>query len=194
VTSHMQPDRHEVRQTPDDPLFVARLKEGDDAAWLDLERRYGPRLFNLALGVLRDRVEAQDAIQQVWEKVVSQLRKFRGDSALGTWLHRIALNACLDRLRRKRPEANDSELTLKPDDGASPAQVAALRKLATAVHSEVGLWAGEDRAWMQLVMEQVPYEEIAEIFEVPIGTAKARVHRLRLRLTDAVGKEIDDLL
>ena len=104
---------------PDESL-VARVAEGDPAAVRALVARKLPRLLGLAQRMLGDAVEAEDVAQETFLRVWRQAPKWRtGQAKFDTWLHRVALNLCYDRLRRRR-EIPTEEPPERPDDGPAP--------------------------------------------------------------------------
>jgi RNA polymerase sigma-70 factor (ECF subfamily) len=174
---------------------VARLKRRDDArdwlnAWETLIQEHGRRVYGLALRTLRHRQDAEDATQAVWERVLSGLATFRGDSSLRTWLFRITMNVCLTRIeaRNRAPTAyrddDDPDLFDDVADGApDPERLA----LGSAVRAAVERAIGElDPAFRSAIvlreLEGLSYDEIAVVLDVPINTVKTRIYRARLEL------------
>jgi RNA polymerase sigma factor (sigma-70 family) len=86
----------------DDIQLVQRVRSGDSAAFRTLVERYQKRVFGVALGMLKDRDEAEDAAQEVFLRVYRHLEHFKGDASFATWLTRITSNVCIDALRRKK--------------------------------------------------------------------------------------------
>jgi RNA polymerase sigma-70 factor (ECF subfamily) len=184
------------RQTevvPDKEL-LARHVQGDPHAFAELVQRHRDRMWAVALRTVGDPEEAADALQDAFLSAFRAAARFRGDSAVTTWLHRIVVNACLDRLRRK---------TLRPsvpmgDDAAlDSAAVAAATKSSdpTAAH-EISLDIAsalrqlpyEQRAALILVdMMGYPVDDAAQVLDVPVGTIKSRCARGRARLAPLLG-------
>src|SRR3712207_4539174 len=102
----------------DERELLRQLRTGSRAAFERLLDRYERRIYNLALRMLGDPTEAEDAAQDIFVEVHRSLPKFRGDSRLDTWMHRIAVNVCLQR-RRKRTlptvELPEGDLAASPD-------------------------------------------------------------------------------
>src|SRR5215469_5119372 len=110
-------------QEPDDAELLARHVAGDPAAFGVLVRRHQDRLWAVALRTLGDREEAADALQDALVSAYRAAERFRGDAAVTTWLHRIVVNACLDRVRRRQarptvalPEVETAATALAPPD------------------------------------------------------------------------------
>jgi RNA polymerase sigma-70 factor, ECF subfamily len=171
-----------------DQDLLARHLEGDPDAFGELVRRHRDRLWAVALRTLGDREEAADAVQDALVSAYRAAHTFRGQSAVTTWLHRITVNACLDRARkaasRKTSPVDDTERLeqlLEPHESASaPAERNDLhRQLLEAL----GTLPPDQRAALVLVdMQGYPVAETARILGVPTGTVKSRCARGRARL------------
>lgn len=181
------PDGTTHRDASDQDL-LARHVEGDPEAFGELVRRHRDRLWAVALRTLGDREEAADAVQDALVSAYRAAHTFRGQSAVTTWLHRITVNACLDRARkaasRKTSPVEDAERLdqlLEPHESASaPAERNDLhRQLIEAM----GMLPPDQRAVLVLVdMQGYPVAEAARILDVPTGTVKSRCARGRARL------------
>ncbi|MGW5366841.1 RNA polymerase sigma factor SigM [Streptomyces sp. NPDC004009] len=176
-----------------DEDLLARHVEGDPDAFAEIVRRHRDRLWAVALRTLGDREEAADAVQDALVSAYRAAHTFRGQSAVTTWLHRITVNACLDRARkaasRKTAPVDDTERLeqlLEPHESASaPAERNDLhRQLLEAL----GTLPYEQRAALVLVdMQGYPVAEAARILDVPTGTVKSRCARGRARLLPLLG-------
>ncbi|MBP5876976.1 RNA polymerase sigma factor SigM [Streptomyces scabiei] len=171
-----------------DQDLLARHVAGDPDAFGELVRRHRDRLWAVALRTLGDREEAADAVQDALVSAYRAAHTFRGQAAVTTWLHRITVNACLDRARkaasRKTSPVDDTERLeqlLEPHESASaPAERNDLhRQLLEAL----GTLPKDQRAALVLVdMQGYPVAEAARILDVPTGTVKSRCARGRARL------------
>ncbi|MEU5112230.1 RNA polymerase sigma factor SigM [Streptomyces longwoodensis] len=171
-----------------DQDLLARHLEGDPHAFGEIVRRHRDRLWAVALRTLGDREEAADAVQDALVSAYRAAHTFRGQSAVTTWLHRITVNACLDRARkaasRKTSPVDDTERLeqlLEPHESASaPAERNDLhRQLLEAL----GTLPPDQRAALVLVdMQGFPVAEAARVLDVPVGTVKSRCARGRARL------------
>ncbi|MEU1041945.1 RNA polymerase sigma factor SigM [Streptomyces sp. NPDC005551] len=171
-----------------DQDLLTRHVEGDSEAFGELVRRHRDRLWAVALRTLGDREEAADAVQDALVSAYRAAHTFRGQSAVTTWLHRITVNACLDRARktasRKTSPVDDAERfeqLLGPHESASaPAERNDLhRELVEAL----GTLPPDQRAALVLVdMQGYPVAEAARVLDVPTGTVKSRCARGRARL------------
>ncbi|MEV6883163.1 RNA polymerase sigma factor SigM [Streptomyces sp. NPDC051135] len=171
-----------------DQDLLARHVEGDPDAFGELVRRHRDRLWAVALRTLGDREEAADAVQDALVSAYRAAHTFRGQAAVTTWLHRITVNACLDRARKaashKTAPVDDTERLeqlLEPHESASaPAERNDLhRQLLEAL----GTLPADQRAALVLVdMQGYPVAEAARVLDVPAGTIKSRCARGRARL------------
>jgi RNA polymerase sigma-70 factor (ECF subfamily) len=170
---------------PPDLELVRRFKEGDQDAFTALMGRHERRVFNLAYRMLGRREEALEATQEAFLSCFRHLGRFRGDSAFSTWLHRIAVNACYDMLRRQAPLSTlDPELVPPPPHPDHSDAVAA----ATDVQRALLEVPEEFRAVLILHdVQDLQLQDIAEALGIPVGTVKSRLHRGRVALGRALG-------
>ncbi|MEU9110698.1 RNA polymerase sigma factor SigM [Streptomyces sp. NPDC048483] len=178
--------------TPTDADLLALHVKGDPDAFGEIVRRHRDRLWAVALRTLSDREEAADAVQDALVSAYRAAHTFRGQSAVTTWLHRITVNACLDRARkaasrRTSPVAETERLEqlLAPQESAAvPAERQDLyRQLLSALRT----LPEEQRAALVLVdMQGYPVAEAAAVLGVPTGTIKSRCARGRARLLPLV--------
>ncbi|MGW3856523.1 RNA polymerase sigma factor SigM [Micromonospora arida] len=165
---------------------------GDRDAFAELFHRHRDRLWAVALRTLGDREEAADALQDALLSAHRAAARFRGDSAVTTWLHRIVVNACLDRIRRRQahptvplPDGN------RADDGTGglePAAPTADHDTVLVVREALAALPLEQRAALVLVdVQGYPVAEVARILGVAEGTVKSRCARGRARLAVLLG-------
>jgi RNA polymerase sigma-70 factor (ECF subfamily) len=172
---------------PDDHSLIRAHLAGDPDAFGKLVRRHQDRLWAVALRTLGDREEAADALQDALLSAYRGVARFRGDAAVTTWLHRIVVNACLDRARRRavRPTVP------LPDAGPREPAVAdrtAEHDTSLAVHDAMRRLPPEQRAALVLVdLHGFSVAEAAEILQVAEGTVKSRCSRARARLAVILG-------
>ncbi|MEV8307693.1 RNA polymerase sigma factor SigM [Streptomyces flavidovirens] len=171
-----------------DQDLLARHVKGDPNAFGELVRRHRDRLWAVALRTLGDREEAADAVQDALVSAYRAAHTFRGQSAVTTWLHRITVNACLDRARkaasRRTAPVDDAERLdqlLEPHESAeAPAERQDLHRELIAALATL---PPEQRAALVLVdMQGYPVAEAARVLDVPTGTVKSRCARGRARL------------
>ncbi|MHB9760054.1 RNA polymerase sigma factor SigM [Streptomyces sp. BYX5S] len=171
-----------------DKDLLTRHVAGDPDAFGEIVRRHRDRLWAVALRTLGDREEAADAVQDALVSAYRAAHTFRGQSAVTTWLHRITVNACLDRARkmasRKTSPVDDADRLdqlLEPHESAeAPVERGDLhRQLLEAL----AVLPSDQRAALVLVdMQGYPVAEAAQILDVPTGTVKSRCARGRAKL------------
>jgi RNA polymerase sigma-70 factor, ECF subfamily len=185
-----------VATTLDDATLVARLRAGDDGAYEILVRTYSSRLIAVARRILTSEEDARDAVQDAFISVFRSLDRFEGESRLSTWLHRIAVNAALMRLRSRRRRPEDPIEPLLPafeSDGHHQEQFQSWDESAEAL-----LVRGETRAVVRRCIDRLPEsyrtvlllrdieqlenEEAAAMLGVSVNAVKIRLHRARQAL------------
>lgn len=175
-----------------DERLVRRFQDGSSEAFEKLVQRHSARVYNLCLRILGDVEEAADASQDTFLAALRKLHTFRGDAAFTTWLHRVAVNACYDSLRRKRrrpflqlaPEEGDE----RPEPSLPAPDHAEGVVLSVDVANALMEVPEEFRVVLVLAdVQDLPYEEIATVLEIPVGTVKSRVFRGRAALGRALG-------
>jgi RNA polymerase sigma-70 factor (ECF subfamily) len=179
-----------------DGALVAALRAGDDQAFEEVVRSHGGRMMSVARRLLRHEQEAQDAVQEAFLSAFRGIDRFDGKSQLGTWLHRIAVNACLMKLRsrHRKPEQSIDELLPRfLEDGhradpqaawAETADAAALRReTRELVRDSIDRLPEDYRAVLVLRdIEELDTEETARLLGVSIAVVKTRLHRARQAL------------
>jgi RNA polymerase sigma-70 factor (ECF subfamily) len=173
-----------TREPPADDLALLRAHvAGDPQAFAELVRRHRDRLWAVALRTLADREEAADALQDALLSAYRAAERFRGDSAVTTWLHRIVVNACLDRIRRRQARPT----VPLPEQDTSPAPTPD-RDTVLDVRAALAQLPAEQRAALVLVdLEGYPVAEAAAMLGVAEGTVKSRCARGRARLAVLLG-------
>ena len=150
-------------------------------------RRHERRVYNLAYRMLGESNDARDATQETFLSCFRNLKRFRGDAAFSTWLHRIALNVCYDSLRRRRPTATEDVKEAQDADAPDHAD-----QTAASVDVQRALLTvpAEFRAVLILhEIQDLPVDHIAQAMELPVGTVKSRLHRGRVALARALKRE-----
>lgn len=161
---------------------------GEPDAFGELFRRHRDRLWAVALRTLSDREEAADALQDALLSAHRAAARFRGDSAVTTWLHRIVVNSCVDRLRRRRAHLTVPLPDEAPARGREPAAPAVDHDLVLVVREALEQLAPDQRIALTLVdLQGYSVAEAAEILAVAEGTVKSRCARGRARLAVLLG-------
>jgi RNA polymerase sigma-70 factor (ECF subfamily) len=196
-----------VRLLPEDlkqasDLDLARLaRGGDESAFAEIMRRYGPRVFRVASRFFRQRAQVEEAAQEVFLKAFTQLQSYEGRGSMEGWLTRIATNTCLNILRgmKRRPELTASELTedesawleTKMAGAAEERHRAEERSRVAADLAErvLGTMSPDDRLVLTLVDgEDTPVKEVAEMTGWSESKVKVQAFRARRRMREAVEK------
>ncbi|PZS29588.1 MAG: RNA polymerase sigma factor SigM [Pseudonocardiales bacterium] len=156
---------------------------GDPDAFGELVRRHRDRLWAVALRTLGDREEAADALQDALLSAFRAAAGFRGDSAVTTWLHRVVVNACLDRVRRRAARPTVPLPEAGPGEPAETRNAIAERDVHLAVAAALDALSAEHRAAVVLVdVQGYSVAESALILGIAEGTVKSRCARARARL------------
>lgn len=184
-----------------DEELMARIKTGDQDAFAELMNRYEVRLFNYLKRIVRNAADAEDVYQETFLRVYRHAARFNPESAFRPWLYRIATNLCMDLMRKRsrRKETslesggagNDSPLTVK-DLSPSPAEVSEHHERQAALAKAVAELPEKQRAVFLLARyEGLPYAEIAEVLDVPVGTVKSRMNTAVNQLMRLLGEKKD---
>ena len=169
-----------------DADLVSRAQSGQLDAFEELVRRHRLATYRVALRMLGDESDAEDATQDAFVQAWRNLGGFRADAAFSTWMYRIVTNRCLNMLRgRRRTEP-------LPDDREAPAsrpdRIAEARWQVEDLKLAILRLTPEQRGPLVLrELQGCSYEEIAEALDVSISAVKSRLHRARLELLSAMG-------
>ncbi len=182
-----------------DQELVAAARDGRETAFRELVRRYQRPVFSLIYRMVRDRELAEDLAQETFVKVLNALDSYRPEHKFSSWIFKIANNAAIDQLRRK--ELDTLSLEGAPDaltadrqeatalqigsGGETPLEELEARELGSHIEQAIAALRPEYRSCILLRhVEGRPYEEIAEILGLPLGTVKTYIHRARAELRD----------
>lgn len=177
----------------EDAALIARVVDGDHDAFTALMRRHEDRVFAVCLRVMGNRAAALDAAQEAFLTLYRKAGQYQGTAAVGTWLYRIAVNACYDMLRKER--RRPSEALPAYVDPADPHGEDAFTsvELRPSVEDALATLTPEFRAVVILSdLEGMSLPDVAEALEVPVGTVKSRLFRARRQLAVLLGNLSDD--
>ena len=165
----------------DEAALIARAQGGDTRAFEALYREHVDRVYGLCLRMTGNVGEAEDCAQEAFIQAWKKLAKFRGDSAFGTWMHRIAVNAVLGRIRKSKREQD--RIQVVAEMATSPASIGdsgELRDLSDAIDR---LPEGARHVF------GYSHEESSDMLGVAVGTTKAQLHRARRLLAQQLKKQ-----
>ena len=180
-----------------DQQVVQLARDGSERAYRELIGRYQRPVFSLIFRLVRDREKAEDLAQDTFIKVLNAIDRYDPQFKFSSWIFKIAHNTSLDHLRRREPEtlsidgsphartaAEIEASTITPEShDENPEEYALNRELGGEIDQALSTLRAEYRTAIVLChVEGRPYEEIAEIMEVPLGTVKTYIHRGRKEL------------
>ena len=184
----------------DEANLISKAKGGDTEAFEKLIESSKGLLFNLALKLLQNQDDAEEATQEVLLKMYKNISGFKGDSAFNTWAYRVMHNYCMDLLRKNKnkknvslderisyEEASDAQIQASQED--SPERQAEKNELKKIVRGAIAKLPESQRELIVLRdIEGLGIEEISKITSLPNGTIKSRLNRARLKLRDILAK------
>ena len=182
------------------PDHLQRLRSGEESAWGELHRTHYPRLWSSVQRILNNPAMADDVVQETFIKAHREIQRFAGQSQLGTWLYRIAINQALDTMRRKQrtdrwlsflsPLADDENVSMMPEGKVEPVVSTGLEnaELRNTILQAMDELSPEHRAVIQLrLIDEMSLEETAQLLRCKPGTVNSRLHyaceHLRRKLT-----------
>lgn len=181
-----------------DAELVRRFNSGDDTAFIEIMERYQRKIFTIVLGLLRNRADAEEITQDTFIRAHRGLGRFRGDSSLATWLHRIAVNLARNRywyfFRRRRhatlsldcplgEETNATFTELVASEAPDPSREAATGEFSTLIAMCMEKLDARHREILTLRNSlNHSYDEIAQTLGINVGTVKSRIARARENL------------
>ena len=176
-----------IPKKSEEAAWIERAKRSDARAFERLYRMHVDKVYGLCLRMTGNRSEADDCTQEAFIQAWNKLKKFRGDSAFSTWLHRIAVNAVLGRMRKSKREqdriqaaAEVSTPSLETGDSGK------LRDLSEAVDR---LPEGARHVFVLNAIYGYSHEEAGDMLGIAVGTSKAQLHRARQLLKQQLKKE-----
>ncbi|MYB17936.1 MAG: sigma-70 family RNA polymerase sigma factor [Holophagales bacterium] len=194
---HTEPMPHGPQ---DEAALVAEAIEGSEPAFRTLVERYQRPVFSLVLRMVRDRGIAEDVTQEVFVKAWLALARYDPRRRFASWLFKIASNAAIDQLRRKKLPTTSIE-TSDPDQSSildriederseSPDTLVKRRELSSALEAAVAALRPEYRLVVLLrFREELPYRDIAEATGMPLGTVKTNLRRARREIEERLRKD-----
>jgi RNA polymerase sigma-70 factor (ECF subfamily) len=170
-----------------DAECVRRVQQGDIDSFEVLVRRYEKAIFNLAYRLLGNYDEAAEVAQDVFLSAFKSIHQFRGEANFSTWLYRIGLNHAstrrksLNSIQRRQLPLDGTEAIV--DGAVDPAKNLEEKETQQRVQQALNSLDAEDaRIILLRDLQDIPYDEVAEILDIPVGTVKSRLHRARQAL------------
>lgn len=184
----------------DEAALVAEAIEGSELAFRTLVERYQRPVFSLVLRMVRDRGIAEDVTQEVFVKAWLALARYDPRRRFASWLFKIASNAAIDQLRRKKLpttsiESSDPDHSsildrIEDERSESPDTLVKRRELSSALEAAVAALRPEYRLVVLLrFREELPYRDIAEATGMPLGTVKTNLRRARREIEERLRKD-----
>ena len=177
----------------DDKQLLALHLDGDPHAFVELFLRHKDRLWFVALRVTRNREDAADAVQDAMISAFRRAETFRGDAAVSSWLHRITVNAALDRIAKHKRQPTSSIDDVESELGAASVQSGSTTSAFGQVEANLEISKAlsdlsDDRRSAIILVDLYGYSlaEAANILEIPEGTVKSRLFRARTQLAEAL--------
>lgn len=180
----------------DDRQLIERCRSGDREAFDELVHRYEKQAYNLAYRLSGNYDDASDVVVEAFVRVFQGLHTFRGEANFGTWLHRVVVNTFLDIRKRSKGRQNVSleeqieldgdTLTRQIEDTSpGPEELVEQEEREEVLQRAISQLSPERRILIVLYhFENLSYEEIAQMLNLPVGTVKSRLNRARLALRE----------
>ncbi|MDH3804092.1 MAG: sigma-70 family RNA polymerase sigma factor [Gammaproteobacteria bacterium] len=171
----------------DEADWIARAQRSDTRAFESLYRMHVDKVYGLCLRMTGNVSEAEDCAQEAFIQAWNKLDRFRGDSAFATWLHRIAVNAVLGRMRKSKREQDRIQVAMETlSSPASIADTGELRDLSDAVDR---LPEGARHVFVLFAVYGYSHDEASKMLGIAPGTSKAQLHRARRLLAQQLKTE-----
>lgn len=148
----------------------------------DIFKANSKKIFHLCYGYTGDEDVANDLMQETFMKVWQNLEKFRNQALISTWIYRIAVNTCLSYLRVEKRQAKD-ELTDNIIETRAE-EVSEKNEQVAALYKCIAKLEENERIIITMVLDEVPYPEIAEISGISEGNLRVKIHRIKHKLTE----------
>jgi len=187
VSPQSNPPDPMASDSTSDADYVRRLQRGETEAFEMLVRRHEKAIFNLVYRMLGDYDEAAEVSQEVFLSAYRAIGQFRGDANFSTWLYRIALNHTSTRrktlIRRQQRNVAIEDTEPVRDLQPGPAETMEKKEIRERVQRALNSLEPDDATVILLRdLQDIPYEEVARLLEIPVGTVKSRLHRARQAL------------
>jgi len=188
------PFRDKIQRNESEAGLLRRAQNGEEEAFATLYQLHKKRVYSVCLQMTKDVADAEDLTQEAFMQVFRSVNSFRGDSAFSTWLHRIAVNTVLMKLRRRKssllvsldePVSTDSQSLKREIGKADPALRGAIDRIA--LHRAIEeLPAGCRQVFDLHEVEGYQHHEIAQLLQCSIGNSKSQLHKAKMKMRDVL--------
>jgi RNA polymerase sigma-70 factor (ECF subfamily) len=187
-----------VPLTDSENQVIAAVRAGNSRAYAVLVDRYKDRALTLASRLVGDHDEAEELVQDAFVNAYRHLDQFRGDARFGTWLHRIVYNLCMTKVARRKDRMESLDILENgpdriPEDYTGPSihEMVEESELAGLLEEEIGkLPPTLQTPLLLFYVQELKYEEMAEVMSIPIGTVKTYLHRGRKLLRERMHRRL----
>lgn len=191
ITTFSTPVQQKESDGPDETtLLVRAVRQGDKQAFNRLVLLYQNRIYNLAFNYVKNDEEAKDLAQDIFVTAYRALPKLREDNKFGAWLYQIGLNHCRNRYKRLKRRGfftntslDDDQSSLQLSGKSSPEKEVEEKRTIKMVREAIDTLKDSEKEILVLRdLQGMPYDEIGEILEIPLGTVKSKLSRARTSL------------
>jgi RNA polymerase sigma-70 factor (ECF subfamily) len=180
-----------------DANLIQRAQANDRAAFNEIVLRYKSKIYNYIRRMVQSASDAEDLTQETFVRAYLSIHSFQSKASLNTWLFRIATNLCIDFRRKQKSHVSPLSLSTEdeegecvreiPDMGFDPQRVLLNRELGKRLEEALSSLPDKLRTALLLYdIEGLPYDEIAQIIGIPLGTVKSRIYHARLQMREAL--------
>jgi RNA polymerase sigma-70 factor (ECF subfamily) len=179
--------------------LIKKAKAGDLDAYEQIIVLYEKKVFNLIYNLIRNQDDIEDIAQEVFIKIYRNLKNFKEESSLYTWIYRITVNICIDEMKKRRKvisidekiQLNDDEVDLQiPDNGKSLEEITEEKDERTKLMGLINKLPESARTMIVLRdIKEFTYQEISDILNINIGTVKSKINRARAMLKKLLGED-----
>jgi RNA polymerase sigma-70 factor (ECF subfamily) len=175
-----------------DYTLIRAIQNGDMVAFNKLVDRYKNRLMNVIGRMLSSQEEAEDIVQETFVRVYQHRQSFNFQHCLSTWIYTIALNLARNELRKRKKFKFYDITEMKGNETELAVEMKLPSRLPQALDAAIqGLPEKYRSAFILRDIQELPYEEIAKILSIPLGTVKSRVNRARMMLRDKLQPKLE---
>lgn len=183
--------REERNRDEREARLVLEARRGGERAFREIVERYQPMVFAVVRGMLGDRPDVEDVVQEAFIKVYRGLAKYRGEAKLSTWVYAVARNEAADAARRGRPAAEPLDhVVLVAAEESRPDEQYAKRAERDRLERCLAELEENYRVALELrYMAEMSYNEIADTMGLPMGTVKTYIHRAKIELKRVIARQ-----